>query len=330
MLSCCLFIMLSFCLSHICYNYPMITRHSYGEIIWLDVDRPTREDTNLLIEEFNLHPILGNDLLSPSLRQKVEKYDDNIYLVLHFPVPHKDRDHSIHEVDFVVGKDYIITVRYDALDPLHHFSKAFQVNAILGEERKDEHAGMFLYYMLKKLYESTSIALSLIGERLSVVEEGIFSGGEYKMVKDLSVIQRDVLLYHRSLRHHRSMLNTFADASTKFFGENYTPWTSELLGEYLKVEEKLEDRKEMINALRTTNDSLLAAKTNMTMRSLTLTSVPIFLATLVASLFIAETSGSPIHGTQNGFLALASITILTLVVSYTFLFYKHRFKNHDK
>lgn len=308
----------------------MITRHSYGKVLWLDIDRPTREDTNSLIAEFGLHPILCNDLLSPSLRQKVDKYDNCIYLVLHFPVPHHDREHAIHEIDFVVSNEYIITVRYEALDPLHQFSKAFEVSSILGDGDKDNHAGFFLYYMLKKLYDSTSIALSLIGERLSVVEEGIFSGNEYRMVKDLSIIQRDVLLYHRSLRNHKSILHTFEDHANKFFGDDYSHWTNALNGEYLKVEEKLDDRKEMVNSLRTTNDSLLAAKTNMTMRSLTLTSVPIFLATLMATIFIAETSGSPIHSSKYGFFMLLGVTAGTLALSYIFLFYKHRFTNWDK
>lgn len=308
----------------------MITRHSYGKITWLDIDRPTREETNQIREEFNLHPILCDEILAPSLRQKVDKYENCIYLILHFPVPHRDRDHTIHEVDFVIGQDYIITVRYDALDPLHHFAKAFQATTILEKDKSTDHAGYFLFYMLKKLYESTSIALSLIGERLSIVEEGIFTGREYNMVKELSIIHRDVLLYHRSLRHHRGMLHTFQEASIKFFGDEYTPWTNELVGEYLKVEEKLEDRKEMINALRTTNDSLLAAKTNMTMRSLTLASVPIFLATLVVSLFVAETKGSPIHENQYGFFILIGITIATLVGSYCFLYFRHRFKSKNK
>lgn len=314
----------------LCYNMTMITRHTYGKVTWLDIDKPTREDTNALLSEFNLHPILCNDLLSPSLRQKVDKYDDCIYLVLHFPVPHHDREHTIHEIDFVIGQDYIITVRYDALDPLHHFSKAFEVNSILGETDEKNHAGYFLYYMLKKLYDSTSIALSLIGERLSIVEDGIFSGNEYRMVKDLSVIQRDVLLYHRSLRNHKSILHTFQENAIKFFGDEYAHWTGALIGEYLKVEEKLDDRKEMVNALRTTNDSLLAAKTNMTMRSLTLTSVPIFLATLAATLFIAETKGSPIHESKFAFFMLVGITLGTLIISYIILFYRHRFTGWDK
>ncbi len=304
----------------------MINRYTYGDILWLDVDKPTREESNLLMQEFNLHPILCDDLISPSLRQKVDKYENCIYLVLHFPVPHRDREHTIHEIDFVVGKNYIITVRYEALDPLHHFSKAFQVGSILdnGERRESEtHAGFFLYYMLKKLYESTSIALSLIGERLGIAEDGIFNGNEYEMVKEISIINRDILLYHRSLRHHKSMLYTFSETANKFFGEDYAPWTGELIGEYLKVEEKLEDRKEMVNALRATNDSLLAAKTNVTMRSLTLKSVPIFIATLVATILMAETNGSPIHNKSYSFYLIIGISAGVLLLSYLYLYYRH-------
>lgn len=301
----------------------MITRYTYGDITWIDVDKPTREDINLLGEEFSLHPILRDDLLTASLRQKVDSYENCIYLILHFPVPHHERAHAVHEVDFIVGKNFLITTRYDALDPLHYFAKAFEVNAILEKNPPNEHAGFILFFMLRKLYESTSIALSLIGERIGHAEEKIFSGHEYHMVKELSLIQRDVLLYHRALRNHRSMLNSFANESVAFFGEDYRHWAHELSTEYLKVEEKLEDRKEMLVALRGTNDSLLAGKTSTAMRSLTTLSLPVFVATLTAGIFSMRPEFMPLVGHFYGFwLILALILAVGLLTGVALRYYR--------
>ncbi len=287
----------------------MITRYTYGDITWIDVDKPTRDDVWQLGEEFSLHPILRDDLLTASLRQKVDRYDDCIYLILHFPVPHHERAHAIHEVDFIVGKNFLITTRYDALDPLHYFAKAFEVNSILEKEPPSEHAGFLLFFMLRKLYESTSIALSLIGERIGHAEEKIFAGHEYHMVKELSLIQRDVLLYHRALRNHKSMLNSFANESISFFGEDYRHWAHELTTEYMKVEEKLDDRKEMVVALRGTNDSLLAGKTSTAMRSLTTLSIPIFFSTLTAGIFSMRPESMPIVGHHYDFWFVLGIIL---------------------
>lgn len=303
----------------------MITRYTYGDITWIDVDKPTREDITLIGDEFSLHPILRDDLLTASLRQKVDSYENCIYLILHFPVPHHERAHAIHEVDFIVGKNFLITTRYDALDPLHYFAKAFEVNAILEKNPPNEHAGFILFFMLRKLYESTSIALSLIGERIGHAEEKIFAGHEYHMVKELSLIQRDVLLYHRALRNHRSMLNSFANESVAFFGEEYRHWAHELTTEYLKVEEKLEDRKEMVVALRGTNDSLLAGKTSTAMRSLTTLSVPIFLATLTAGIFSMRPEFMPIIGHTYGFWFILGIILLVGIGTGVALKYYRKF-----
>lgn len=300
----------------------MITRYTYGEITWIDLDKPTRSDVETLAAEFDLHPILCDDLHTVSLRQKVDRYDNCIYLILHFPVPHHDRAHAVHEVDFIVGKKFLITARYDALDPLHYFAKAFEANVILEKHPPSEHAGYILFYMLRKLYESTSIALSLVGERIGRAEDKIFQGSEYSMVKEISLIQRDVLLYHRALRHHRGMLSSFANESVAFFGKEFEHWAAEITAEYFKVEEKLDDRKEMISALRETNDSLLTSKTNTTMKSLTILSISTMPASLIAIIFSIRSEHMPIIGRAHDFWIIVGMILGVILATIGILKYR--------
>jgi Mg2+ and Co2+ transporter CorA len=109
------------------------------------------------------------------------------------------------------------------------------------------------------------------------------------------------------------MLNSFANESVAFFGEDYRHWAHELTTEYLKVEEKLDDRKEMVVALRGTNDSLLAGKTSTAMRSLTTLSIPIFLATLTAAIFSMRPEAMPLVGHTYGFWFILGIIFLVSV-----------------
>lgn len=291
----------------------MQTRHIHGQVTWIDCYRPTVEEVSALAKEFSLHPILCEELLTPSLRQRVDIYENCFYAIFQFPVPtdgHKM--HITHEVDFVVGRNFIITARYEALDPFHFLAKSLDAEEILARTSNPHHAGDILWRMIRQLYESTSIGLSLIGERIRDAEDAIYAGEERRMVRTLSLIRRDILTFHRALRHHKSMLESVNSTAERLFGGDFAPWTDEMMGEYLKVEEKLADRKEMIEALISTNDSLLSAKTNISMHSLTILNTALLPAIVTAGILGMNTFGIddvPKHGTILAILTMFSISL---------------------
>ncbi|OGZ16194.1 MAG: hypothetical protein A3H76_03705 [Candidatus Lloydbacteria bacterium RIFCSPLOWO2_02_FULL_54_12] len=274
------------------------------------------------MEEFDIHPIVADELLGPSLRPKVDSYENFIYLILHFPAVHHSHRRKEQEVDFIIGKKFLITVRYELLDPLHKFSKVFEVNSILDKSDIGEHAGFLFFYMIRKIYSSLGHELSVIGEMLRDIEEKIFLGEEREMVEELSVIHRDVLEFHRALRMHRSVLQSLSLTCDTFFGSGFRHYTENIIGEYLKVEELLQDQKEMVGELRSTNDSLLSTKTNEIMKVLTVTAFTILPATLIGQIFGMSTDHLPLMSDPRGFWIV--LGIMGVVALLTFLYFKSK------
>jgi len=207
------------------------------------MERPTHAEVRALMEEFDIHPIVADELLSPSLRPKVDRYPDFIYLILHFPAIRHSHSTSQQEVDFLIGKKFIITVRYELLDPLHKFSKIFEVNSILDKSDIGAHAGFLFFYMIRKIYASLGHELTIIGEALKDVEDRIFKGQEREMVAQLSIVHLDLLSFHRALRLHKPVLQSLGYACEEFFGKDFRHYTDNIVGEYYKVEQMLEDGK---------------------------------------------------------------------------------------
>lgn len=300
----------------------MISRYKYRDLMWVDMERPTHEEVRQIMEEFDIHPIVADELLTPSLRPKVDHYDNFIYLILHFPAIRHTHTNKSQEVDFIIGKQFIVTVRYELLDPLHKFSKVFEVNSILNKAEIGDHAGFLFFYMIRKIYFSLGHELSIIGEELRSAEERIFKGEERDMVVQLSAIHRDLLEFHRALRLHKNMLQSLGIACESFFDKEFRHYTDDILGEYFKVEEMLEDQKEVLSDLRTTNDSLLTTKTNEVMKLLTATTFLMLPATLVGSLFGMNARSMPIIGKDHDFWIILGIMLVLGLVTFTFFRYK--------
>src|SRR6185369_3141062 len=109
----------------------MIHTYKYKKVTWVDLECPTKDEARELMEKYDIHPLAAEELLLPTSRSKVDRYDGFVYLILHIPAWKHSHKESVQELDIIVGKDYIITARYDTIDPLHKFAKMMEVNGVL-------------------------------------------------------------------------------------------------------------------------------------------------------------------------------------------------------
>ena len=106
----------------------MLSKRVQRNLKWIDLECPTSAELRQVMTEYNIHPLVAQELVGPSIRPKVEVYSDFIYLILHFPVIRRKKGRRVveqQEIDFVIGKNFIITSRYDEVDSLYQFSIRF-------------------------------------------------------------------------------------------------------------------------------------------------------------------------------------------------------------
>lgn len=280
----------------------MIFRYTYKDLVWVDVQSPTQEEVRTLMEEFDIHPLVADELLGPTLRPKVDLYHNFIYLILHFPtISHKHDGGEDQEIDFIIGKKFIITAHYNLIDQLHEFSKVFEVNSILDKSNIGDHAGFILFYILKNLYMMLDGELDHINHDFNEIQAKIFNGKERDMVNSISHLNRDLLNFKQIIRPHREVLESFEIAGEKFFGEEFSYYLHAIVGEFYKISSILDGHRETVLDLRDTNDSLLTTKTNDIMKTLTVTAFIILPLTFIEQLFGMSFVNTPLVSNPDGF-----------------------------
>ncbi len=297
----------------------MISRHTYKDLVWVDVQSPTSEEVRALMEEFDIHPLVADELLIPTLRPKVDLYQNFIYLILHFPtISHKHDGANDQEIDFIIGKKFLITTHNGLVDPLHEFSKIFEVNSILEKTNIGDHAGFVLFYLLKKFYKMLDGELDHINHDFNHIQRRIFAGKEREMVNDISRLNRDLLNFKQIIRPHKEVLESFELAGTKFFGEDFSYYLHTITGEFYKISSILDGHRETLLELRDTNDSLLTAKSNDIMKTLTVTAFIILPLTFIGQLFGMSMPNIPLINEPNAFWIIVGAMgfVGTLLYSY--------------
>jgi len=302
----------------------MLTKHSHRGLVWVDLESPSQDELRKVATDYRLNPLVVHELASPTLKPKVDLYRDYAYLILHFPQGKRGNGQGARdlEVDFVVGKRFLITVRHGGSDVFHLFGKIFDANAALDKERLGAHAGFIFFHLLSNLYGALHHELGGVKESLREAEERIFQGEEREMVLALSHISRDLLDFRRSVSLHRDVLTSFEIAGRKLFGDDFSFHLRTLVGEYLRVEHSLEGNELSLTELRETNNSLVSTKQNEIMKTLTILAFIALPATTVLSLFQIDSVSRPIVGLPFDFWIL--VLLIAGIAAALYLWFKRQ------
>ena len=290
------------------------------KVTWINIQRPTQKDLNFLKKRFNIHPLVLDELINPSYRPKVEQYKDYIFMILYYPIYDKEkRITAPRELSIIATKNTLITSHYKPILPLKSLFRSCQSYEQAKKSYMGEGPGPLLYYVLSGFWKRCFSKLQQIDKRIDKIEREIFSGKEKEMVLEISLVKTDIINFWRIIKPQNEILDSLLKEGSAFFGQNLSPYFSDILGTYEQVLNDLESHKEAILALEDTNQSLLSTRINEIMKILTIFSVILLPLTLISSIWGMNFPFSlPLTRSPAGFWA---ISFLMIVITTGMIFY---------
>jgi magnesium transporter len=295
----------------------MLKTQNYKSITWIDSESPTKDEARELMEKFDLSPEVAQDILLPTFKDKITCFKDYIYLVLHFPAfKHTHNKSHRQEIDFVIGKGFIISNRYESIDAMEKYAKIFEVNSILDKNEAEIGPGELFLAMMRTIYQSLSDELDSINYLLREAEKNIFAGKEKEMVFELSKVGREIINFNHIITPHGNILETLQENSEKILGKDFALELSKIINEYHKISKILENVTEVLRELRETNNSLLSTKQNEIMKTLTVFTFFALPFGIITGFFQMNTINTPIVSNENGWFIIVGIEVIVLTTVY--------------
>ena len=295
----------------------------YNNLTWIDINNPNQKDIEYLKENFNFHHFILDELLKPTMRPKVEKYDRYIFMVLHFPIfIQRIKRTFAREIDLLITPDAVITIHYESIEPLQEFLDKCVMKGEIREKTMSKSAGHLIYYIIENLFDFSFRELDHIQQKIDKIESKMFKNAERKIIEDISIVRRDIANFIRTIKPQKTILNSLMARGPEFFGKEMKPYFTDMIGDYTRVVNELENHKEIIEALHDTNESLLTTRTNEIIKVLTLFAVIVFPLTLIAAIFGMNTKILPIVGRPNDFWIVMGIMIMATIGMFGYFKYK--------
>ena len=281
---------------------------------WVNLFNNTFKEIDYLRNNFRFHPLDLNDCLPPTKRSKLDEYEDYFFIVLTFPFfERQNREILPAEVDFFIGPDYLITVNDGQIPVLNKFFEECLASDTL-RQKYLHHSPSFLFSeIVNKLQIHLYPILDHLNEDIENAKKKIFAGHEKNMVQEILLIKRNIISFRKVIQSHKNVIKKLVAKNEKFFIPSTVHiYLNNNLEQTKDLWDMLEGLNEYINALHSTNESLISFKLNDIMRILTIVSVTLFSLTLIAAMFGMDAK-LPIVSHPYGFWIILGLMALTAI-----------------
>ncbi len=291
-----------------------VLENNNKDLQWIDITKPTHEDRQHLqnlfkfITERDVSEAWGN-----TERSKLVKREQYIYLDLLVPLYNKKtRSITIDEIDFFIGKHFVITVHQGTLPPIAGLYERCTKDEHERHRLLESNSEYLLSQLLSKLLEFTYPTIDDINDELDKLKKTIFSdnNNSREIVKDILITRRNITDLRKAMRGHAPIVSHILKHEHHerpvFYIKHHLHF-NEIIDYSNEIWEALESYKEIIEALEDANESMVSHTLNDIMKTLTLFSVVLLPASVLAGIFGMNAYRIPLQEHPLGFWGLIAI-----------------------
>jgi magnesium transporter len=267
---------------------PRLAEQRADGLTWIHLDAPTSDEATELAARFGWHPLDIEDVLSKRQRPKIDEYSEEGYLfaVLHFPVYDKAVQRlNAAELDFFVGQNYLVTFPAVELLPVTRLFRRCQEDDELRAQLFSKGSGYLLYHVLDDLFDYCFPILDKIGHKLDSIEDDMFEGRAEDVVRDISNVKQEIISYRKIIKPERATLRVLERQVERFLPEDLELYFDDIVDASERIWDLLDNYKEVIEGLESTNESVISHRQNDILRILTVFSVVLLPLTLITGIF---------------------------------------------
>jgi len=280
------------------------------------------DDLSVIGRIFGLHPLTQEDILNNAQRQKLDSYDDYLYLVLHrYELKTAPLELTQDQISLVIGRDFLLTFQEQP-------SKTFEpVRQRLRAERSSLRKGgadMLAYSLIDTVVDSYFGIIEQLNDYAEVLEGRILKRPDPNALEGIHQLKRCVSQLRRNLHPLREVLGSLHRDDGDFFRADIQLYLRDVQDHTIHIIESLEDLRDLATGLLDVYLSTISHRVNLEVRTLTVVATIFMPAALIAGIFGMNFRDMPLLADANGFyFALGGMGLVAVVMLLLFWRRKH-------
>jgi magnesium transporter len=248
---------------------------------------------------FGLHPLVQEDILNNAQRQKIDSYENYLYLVLHrYELKEGTTEVSQDQISLIIGRDYVLSFQ-------ERQSKTFEP---IRQRLRSEHTGlrkggvdMLAYSLIDSVVDSYFGVIEQLYEHAESLESDILSKASPTTLDGIHQFKRSVSYLRRNLHPLREVLGSLHHDAGDFFRPEIQLYLRDVYDHTVHILESLEDLRDLATSLLDVYLTSISHRVNLEVRALTVVTTIFMPATLIAGFFGMNFKEMPWLADPNGY-----------------------------
>jgi magnesium transporter len=212
-----------------------LVRADKGLLIWVNLFAPTAEETTAILEDvFSFHPLAIEDCLSVSRYPKIEDYEDYLFLVMHAVAFNKEEQFRTTELDFFIGKSFLVTHHSEPLATVTSTIERIQKNPASITRGMDRLA----HFLLDTMVDAYQPVLNDLTSEIGTLEDTVFLSGDSEptVIREFRERKKELSALQQIVRPQRDVVNRLARGEFKLIRPILLPYFRDLLGNLNRID----------------------------------------------------------------------------------------------
>lgn len=254
-------------------------------VTWINIDGLHEvKVTEKLGKQFELHPLILEDILHTEQRPKYEDFDKYIFIVLRM-LSFNEEIQAVEseQVSLILGANFVISFQErtgDVFEPIRD-----RIRNAKGRIRK-MGPDYLAYALTDAIVDSYFAILEKVGEKIESMEEELVSDPTEKTLQQIHTMKREMISLRRSIWPLREVISGVQRSESSVIKESTEIYLRDVYDHTIQIIDTIESFRDMVSGMLDIYLSSISNKMNTVMKVLT----------IIATIFIPLTFVAGIYG----------------------------------
>jgi magnesium transporter len=260
-------------------------------VTWINIDGI--HDVSLiekLGKQFELHPLILEDILNTEQRPKLEDFEKYLFIVLKM-LSYDDKEQTIEaeQVSLVVGPNFVISFQERVGDVFEQIRD--RIRNAKGRVRK-MGADYLGYTLIDAVVDGYFSILEKFGEKVEALEEELVTEPTNKTMQQIHNLKRELILLRKSVWPLREVISALQKSDIPIIRETTGIYLRDVYDHTIQIIDTIESFRDMVSGMLDIYLSSISNRMNAVMKVLT----------IIATIFIPLTFVAGIYGMNFKFM----------------------------
>jgi len=254
-----------------------------GAKMWVDIGQPAHDVLEPLLEtRFGFHELAAEDSLSDSTLPKYDRFPNyDFFIFRSVDVNLADHGSQTYKLAAFLGTDFLFTI---------HLQPMTAVENVLGRLPNDRRIlangpDYLLYDIVDEMVDGHFPLLDRIEECVDALQESIFQRAEPAQLDELLHLKRDVNILRRHSLPQRELFNQISRGDAQFIQRQHLIYFRDVYDHMYRISETIDVERDQMSGTMEAYLSVVANRTNETMKVLTIFSSIMLPLSLIAGIY---------------------------------------------